>query len=597
VKLCTTEVDKTLNEIPPGIHENCYFIVKNDEGSEGSQSYADGSGAWNARTRRHRYWLIQQDGEETKIQNLKKEANEDGQEIYVYHSRKKQVYNVNHQDTILSVFMYQTVMDGYNRKVSTLHFEAGKEMQVHGVSVWEYCGKHPGHKTHGNSTKDTRPYIRTRTGVLKVIQEDVNAAEPHQVYRKMVLENDKEVDKPRDLKQVQNIKYLSNRLKHGNMADQCLQILQEHDTDSFVRRIFPQKDNSYAFVCGTNESITRMMQHCSVDKRRIIGIDRTFNLSNYYVTVVVYQHQNLLVRSTNVHPPIVGALLIHTKGNTESYYDLMSTLKFELSKLTKESPNFDLSWGDVTFGSDDEAALRKAITLCFPGSVMTRCTKHDKDTIRRYLKDKVGVDDKTRESVVHSMFKGDGILGAKSEHEFEENKQNLEDEMKEKLGPKYEKFRKCFERMCSALKEHVLTPSLKHGIATDWTNNQSESTNHRIRKFQNFEVVSLQELKANLQSLVMYQDVEIARATYDAGTYKLTDVCAKKYGKKTVEEWKNLSVISQKKRTKSINCFIEDVAVEKVLSSDGTFIVGNQNTKKKPGKSAARSEQTTSKKK
>ena len=120
-------MDNTLKEIPPGIHENCYFIVKNDEGSDASQSYADGSGAWKARTSRH--WLIQQDGEETKIQNLIKETNEDGQVIYVYDSRKRRVYNVNDQDTVLSVFMYQTVMDGYRQKISALDFEAGKFME------------------------------------------------------------------------------------------------------------------------------------------------------------------------------------------------------------------------------------------------------------------------------------------------------------------------------------------------------------------------------------------------------------------------------------------------------------------------------------
>ena len=339
-----------------------------------------------------------------------------------------------------------------------------------------------------------------------------------------------------------------------------------------------------------------MIQHCGVDKRRIIGIDRTFNLSNFYVTVVVYQHQNILTRSTNVHPAIVGALLIHTKGNTESYYDLMSTIRYEMSKVTDESPNFDLSWADVTFGSDDEAALRKAIALCFPGSVMTRCTKHDKDTIRRYLKDKVGVDDNTREQVVLCMFNESGILGAKTEHEYEEKLHNLEDELKVKLGEKFERFRRCFTRMCAALKDHVLMPSLKHGIATDWTNNCSESTNHRIRKFQNFEVVTLQELKDNLQSLVLYQDVEVTRATYNAGTYKLTDACAKKYGKKSEDEWNKLSLNSRKRKTKAINTFIEDETIEKVMSSDGTFSVGRQATKKKPGKTSARSERTTSKK-
>ena len=109
--------------------------------------------------------------------------------------------------------------------------------------------------------------------------------------------------------------------------------------------------------------------------------------------MVVYQHVNMIVAETQTHPTMVGALLVHSKGNTESYYDLLNTIKFEMSRVTSECPNFDLSWRDLSFGSDDEKALRKAISLAFPNSVTTRCSKHDKDTIRRHLKDKVGLDE------------------------------------------------------------------------------------------------------------------------------------------------------------------------------------------------------------
>ena len=176
------------------------------------------------------------------------------------------------------------------------------------------------------------------------------------MYRKHILEKDNEQDIPKDLKQVQNQKYLGKHRDVGNLADQCLRMMQNHSKDSFARRIFPQKDQSFAFVCCSNESIRRMVEHCCADESRIIGIDRTFNLSTFYVTVVVYQHQNMLVAGTNRHPTMVGALLIHCKGSTESYYDLFNTIKFEMSKITEEDPCFDLNWREPVFGSDDEKA-------------------------------------------------------------------------------------------------------------------------------------------------------------------------------------------------------------------------------------------------
>ena len=383
----------------------------------------------------------------------------------------------------------------------------------------------------------------------------------------------------------------------GNLADQCLRMMQNHSKDSFVRRIFPQKDQSFAFVCCSNESIRRMVEHCCADESRIIGIDRTFNLSTFYVTVVVYQHQNMLVAGTNRHPTMVGALLIHCKGSTESYYDLFNTIKFEMSKITEEDPCFDLNWREPVFGSDDEKALRKAIRLTFPQSVVTRCSKHDKDTLRRYLKDKVGVEERKRESIVQAFYKESGILHSTNELDFEERVLNLCDEVQDMLGKRFDKFQSCFDRMTKALKKDVFLPAKKKGIPLDWTNNISESTNHRIRKFQNFEVVTLEELKSNLESLVMYQDVEIRRALYNCGTYRLTDKCIAKYGLRNEQKWKMVTEGAQKRRQKSINMYVEDANLELIKSLDKSLHIANQKTKKKPGKSSARSDRTVSQKK
>ena len=151
--------------------------------------------------------------------------------------------------------------------------------------------------------------------------------------------------------------------------------------------------------------------------------------------------------------------------------------------------------------------------------------------------------------------------------------------------------------MTNALKNDVLLPSLKNGIPTDWTNNISESTNHRIRKFQDFQVVPLEELISNLESLVLYQDVETVRSVYNSGAYRLAEKCFKKYEKKSADEWNKLSENSKNRRMKSINNFIDDQQLDTVVSSQGDLKVSSQATKRKPGTSSSCSERTNSKKK
>jgi hypothetical protein len=51
-------------------------------------------------------------------------------------------------------------------------------------------------------------------------------------------------------------------------------------------------------------------------------------------------------------------------------------------------------------GSDEEAALLKGIKQCFPATVQVLCTRHLEENVRRYLTNKVGLDDKTRKTII-----------------------------------------------------------------------------------------------------------------------------------------------------------------------------------------------------
>jgi transposase-like protein len=67
---------------------------------------------------------------------------------------------------------------------------------------------------------------------------------------------------------------------------------------------------------------------------------------------------------------------------------------------------------NIHIGSDDEKALTKAIDSVFPNSKRSLCTKHMKENVNDYLRNKIGV--KTVESlkVMDAIFGEEGILNA-----------------------------------------------------------------------------------------------------------------------------------------------------------------------------------------
>jgi hypothetical protein len=62
----------------------------------------------------------------------------------------------------------------------------------------------------------------------------------------------------------------------------------------------------------------------------------------------------------------------------------------------------------IEVGRDDEKALTKAIDVVFPNSKQSLCTKHLKDNITDYLKNKIGINTKDRIHLIDLIFREQG---------------------------------------------------------------------------------------------------------------------------------------------------------------------------------------------
>ena len=80
-------------------------------------------------------------------------------------------------------------------------------------AIFVSVGKHPMHTIrHGNARTPGGEYVKTALTVKKAIVTNLTQCkEPRQIYTDLVLDDSMEV--PRDLRQVQNMKYADNKAK------------------------------------------------------------------------------------------------------------------------------------------------------------------------------------------------------------------------------------------------------------------------------------------------------------------------------------------------------------------------------------------------
>ena len=106
------------------------------------------------------------------------------------------------------------------------------------------------------------------------------------------------------------------------------------------------------------------------------GIDATFELGDFYVTLTRYQNPLLRNPHSGKSPVFLGPAFIHMQHRFEDYYTSFAGL------LKLES---QLQW-QKAYGTDGEEALVKALCACFPKAVGLRCFLHKQRNLEQCLK-------------------------------------------------------------------------------------------------------------------------------------------------------------------------------------------------------------------
>ena len=191
---------------------------------------------------------------------------------------------------------------------------------------------------------------------------------------------------PRNISQVYNCKKSVNATnKEAQSSDPYNALIlkckeeSKDDSTAFIRNINIAPEPMV--VCGNNKKLNDLVRLCIKNNFSIFQMDPTYDLGNIFVTTTQYENLFLLSRRTDVHPAIVGPVLIHQKKEQDTYSNLSQFL------CTKR-PAFK---GLTSFGTDGEKGLGNAFSETCPSAIQLRCFIHFKKNLTEYMR-KVGID-------------------------------------------------------------------------------------------------------------------------------------------------------------------------------------------------------------
>jgi hypothetical protein len=154
----------------------------------------------------------------------------------------------------------------------------------------------------------------------------------------------------------------------------------------------------------------------------VSGIDTTFNLGDYLVTLVTYRNGLLQNITTKESPVLIGPAWIHQKRTFDSYFEFALALRLCGIKDIK------------VIGTDGDENLGRAFEEAFPNSIHLYCQMHIMDNIKD-----LRLESSQSIEIENELFgfqignvKTKGLVDAESELEFDQ---------------KFDKFKTLLENM------------------------------------------------------------------------------------------------------------------------------------------------------
>ena len=388
---------------------------------------------------------------------------------------------------------------------------------------------------HGNSKKAATPYQRIQTSTLEKMKE--TRGTPKSVVSLLHGEAGGSVgassasELPRNRRQVLNAhQTICDRNKTSGKSDQVFDLIKQCKEDGlphgrkFVRSV--SIDSSLSSVLALDTQLKNLVRFCTKPGAFcVFGIDPTFNLGKFYVTLTTYTYLQLKNKNTGVCPTFWGPMFVHTERTYEAYYYFFPTLLKLEPKLASV----------CAFGTDGEQALTKAILAVFPDEVINlRCYLHMKDNIRRKLTDLL-IPESHREVILRDIFGSQqgtmyikGLLDSSDANDFDYKLSLLRtrwDDMELATPPHRDpSFHGWIVRNEASTMKASMIASIRElaGLGcppAKYTTNRNESMNKVAKEKCGRSRSSWVQLNNSMYDLVTDQLKEVEKAVYGMGEY------------------------------------------------------------------------------
>ncbi|KAK7469738.1 hypothetical protein BaRGS_00036269 [Batillaria attramentaria] len=514
--------------IPRGRKDNRIFRVSNalnkERMSDGKTSvFVDDCGAWSGFTSKTIHYLVRGD-------SLKYMERSKGQYVTIVKKERVAMDPQPDEDQILVLRRTYTTLKSdpeFKRRITcALKYPASMSPVCHDVFVVEYMGTQSSRMApHGHAKHNSAPYIRTTAAAKRKMEQLIanSNKKPLAVYEEMVLDNS--TDAPRDLREVQSAKYnmqkneRDNGTHRNNVADDVQALVNSIASGhKYISKIIHTPRSPPCVILQCEEQLCDIANFCASSAIRptVLGIDRTFNLGPCYLTLFVYKHMNLVRKTTNDHPIMLGPAYLHWDGSYDTYREFLSHVS---GSLDTEIGGTQLAVDSgMVIGSDEEKAISKAIARCFPSSSHVLCTRHIVENCKRFLTEKVGMARPERIAVLEKIFGTSGLSSLETRGDFDLKCLELTNEFRDTC-PEFVRY---FGNLTEKLFDHVIVPRrTSRWLPVDWTNNITESMNHVIKNRINWTPQKLPDLIDSLHTLVQVQYADARRALRGMGNFML----------------------------------------------------------------------------
>ena len=249
-------------------------------------------------------------------------------------------------------------------------------------------------------------------------------------------------------------------------------------------------------------------------QQTVLGIDKTFNLGQLHVSIMVFKNISLVRQATLTHPLFLGPILIHGNSDWRTFASFFSAIDVALGE-TPSSP---------VIGSDEETAIRKAARFVFKNAKLMSCHRHLKANATSQLRDKVGTSLDVRGRLVSAMFGELGLTKANTIAVFEVRHAEILQMIRD-LAPGFEIYYS--QRLYPVIQENLATTLSHPDVPLDWTNNNCESVNHILKMKTQWTPQDIPTLINTLYDTVEATYIDVERAIMRRGEFRLDPVYRK----------------------------------------------------------------------